>query len=255
MTLQIKLRHLTVGIVVVALLAGGGYALATTRDRVIRVCVNGRTRALTMPANARCGKGSTALAWNQQGPKGPTGAKGARGASGSPGTPATVSIGAVSTGAAGSQANVTNVGSASNAKLDFTIPQGEAGTNGTDGTNTGPTAYGQVWMGTSAAELATGSGQNVVSVAGENGAASVEVDNCNAPTPTEPIITVTPDKDAGDTLAGANDTANTVGAYVTGFDDGGSPGDHTVEFEVETFNPIPTTNTVVNSDFSFTVIC
>jgi hypothetical protein len=252
MTLQIKLRHLTVGIIVVALLAGGGYAFATTRDRVIRVCVNGRTRALTMPANARCGKGSTALAWNQQGPKGAAGAKGARGAAGSAGTPATVGVGAVTTGAPGSQANVTNVGSASNAKLDFTIPQGEPGTDGTD---TGPTAYGQVWMGSSSAELAAGSGQNVVSVSGENGAASVEVDNCTAPTPTEPIITVTPDKDTNDTLAGANDTANTVGAYVTGFDDGGSPGDHTVEFEVETFNPIPTTNTVVNSDFSFTVIC
>ena len=155
MTLHIKLRHLTAGIVVVALLAGGGYAFATTRDRVIRVCVNGRTRALTMPANARCGKGYTALAWNQRGPKGATGAKGASGASGTPGTPATVGIGSVTTGAAGSQANVTNVGSASNARLDFTIPQGEAGTNGTDGTNTGPTAYGQVWMGTSAAELAT----------------------------------------------------------------------------------------------------
>src|SRR4029077_7721627 len=99
MTLHIKLRHLTGGIVVVALLAGGGYAFATTRDHVIRVCVNGSTRVLTMPANARCGRGSTALAWNQQGPRGETGAKGARGASGSAGTPATVSIGAVTTGA------------------------------------------------------------------------------------------------------------------------------------------------------------
>ena len=159
MTLQIKLRHLTVGIIVVALLAGGGYAFATTRDRVIRVCVNGRTRALTMPANARCGKGSTALAWNQQGPKGAAGAKGARGAAGSAGTPATVGVGAVTTGAPGSQANVTNVGSASNAKLDFTIPQGEPGT---DGTETGPTAYGQVWMGSSSAEAATGAGANIV---------------------------------------------------------------------------------------------
>ena len=160
MTLHIKLRHLTAGIVVVALLAGGGYAFATTRDRVIRVCANGRTRALTLlPANGRCGKGSTALAWNQQGPKGATGAKGARGSSGSTGTPATVSIGAVSTGAAGSQANVTNVGSASDAKLDFTIPQGQAGTNGTDGTNTGPTAYGQIWMGSSSAKAGDWSGR------------------------------------------------------------------------------------------------
>jgi hypothetical protein len=254
MTLHIKPRHLAVAIVVGALLAGGGYAFATTREHVIHACIS-RTRLLTVPASGRCGKRSTALAWNQQGPRGAAGAKGVSGASGTPGTPATVSVGAVTTGAAGSQASVTNVGSASNAKLDFTIPQGEAGTNGTDGSNTGPTAYGQVWMGTTAAELATGSGQNVISVTGENGTASVEIDNCSAATPTEPIITVTPDKDTGDTLAGANDSTNTVGAYITGFDDGGSPGDHTVEFEVETFNPIPTTNTVVNSDFSFTVIC
>lgn len=247
MTLQIKLRHLTAGIVVLALLAGGGYAFATTRERVIRVCVNGRTRALTMPANARCSKGSTALAWNQQGPKGATGA---RGASGSPGTPATVGIGAVTTGAAGSQASVTNVGSASNAKLDFTIPQGEPGTNGTDGTNTGPTAYGQVWMGSSSAERATGVGANIVAVSGGGGSASVEVDNCAAESPAEPIITVTADKDSADDLSGANSTPSTAVAYVTGY---GSEGSHTSEFSVTTSNP--STGLVVNSDFSFTVIC
>jgi hypothetical protein len=249
MTLQIKLRHLTVGIVVVALLAGGGYAFATTRDRVIRVCVNGRTRALTMPANARCGKGFTALAWNQQGPKGATGAKGAKGESGSPGTPATVSIGAVNTGAAGSQASVTNVGSASNARLDFTIPQGEPGT---DGTNTGPTAYGQVWMGSSSADAATGVGANVVAVSGGGGGASVEVDNCTAATPAEPIITVTADKDSADNLSGANNTPSTAVAYVTGYGSDGA-GNHIAEFSVTTSNP--STGLVVNSDFSFTVIC
>jgi hypothetical protein len=205
-----------------------------------------------MPANARCGKGSTALAWNQQGPKGATGAKGGRGASGTPGTPATVSIGAVSTGAAGSQANVTNVGSASDAKLDFTIPQGEAGTNGTDGTNTGPTAYGQIWMGSSSAKAATGVGANIVAVSGGGGGGSVEVGNCTAPTPVEPIIAVTTDKDSADNLSGANNTPSTAVAYVTGYGSDGT-GNHTAEFSVTTSNP--STGLVVNSDFSFTVIC
>jgi len=255
MTLHIKLRHLTVGIVVVALLAGGGYAFATTRDRVIRVCVNGRTRALTMPANGRCGKGYAALTWNQRGPKGAAGAKGergARGASGTPGTPVTVGIGAVTTGAPGSQANVTNVGSASNAKLDFTIPQGEAGTNGTDGTNTGPTAYGQIWMGSSSAKASTGVGTNIFAVSGGGGGASVEVDNCTAATPTEPIVTVTADRDSADNVSGANDTPNTAVAYVTGYGSDGT-GNHIAEFSVTTSNP--STGLVVNSDFSFTVIC
>ena len=137
MTLHIKPRHLAVAVVVGALLAGGGYAFATTREHVIHACIS-RTRVLSVPASGRCGKRSIALAWNQQGPRGATGAKGARGASGSPGTPATVSVGAVTTGAAGSQASVTNVGSAPNAKLDFTIPQGPPGTNGTDGSKRAP---------------------------------------------------------------------------------------------------------------------
>jgi hypothetical protein len=252
MTLHIKLRHLTAGIVVVALLAGGGYAFATTRDRLIRVCVNGRTRALTMPANARCGKGYAALAWNQRGPKGATGAKGARGASGSPGTPATVGIGAVTTGAAGSQANVTNVGSASDARLDFTIPQGEPGTNGTDATNTGPTAYAQAWMGSSAVELPPGNSQNVVDPSsGGTGTAYVDVQGCSTNGMTEPVINVTADHDPLDTtLSGADNTMNTAVAWVAHWSPEPGP---LLSVEVQTTNP--TTGLAVNSDFSIIVTC
>ena len=247
MTLHIKLRHLTVGIVVVALLAGGGYAFATTRARVINACVNGRTRALTVPAaNGRCGKGSTALAWNRQGPKGDTGAKGARGSSGDPGTPATVSIGAVSTGTAGSQANVTNVGSASNAKLDFTIPQGEAGTNGTDGTNTGPTAYAQVWMGTSTAQLAPNSYYNVVSATqGGLGTAYVDVQGCSTDGLVEPVINVTADHDPSDTGLAADPAVAWVAHWSTNSSQ--------LSIEVQTISP--SSGSAVNSDFSITVIC
>jgi hypothetical protein len=255
MTLRIKLSHLVVGLVVGVLLIGAGYALATTRTAVIRACINDKSRALTVPASGKCARGYRALSWNQQGPRGTPGAKGAagaRGATGSAGGSATVSVGSVTTESAGTQATVSNSGSGSNAILNFGIPQGAAGANAT---GTGATAYGQVWMGSGSAEIATNSGQNVVSVTGGNGSATVRVDNCGAATPTEPIITVTPDSDSGDPLTDANDTANVVGAYVTIYSDENSPGEHVVSFTVETFNPIPTTNTAVNSDFAFSVYC
>ena len=55
---------------------------------------------------------------------------GVAGATGPAGTAATVSVGTVTTGVAGSQASVTNSGTASAAVLNFTIPQGAAGTSG-----------------------------------------------------------------------------------------------------------------------------
>jgi hypothetical protein len=255
MTLRIKLSQLVVGLVVAALLVGAGYAVANTRTVVIHACVNNKTRALTAPASGKCTRGTRALSWNQQGPRGTTGAKGAagaKGASGSAGSSAAVSVGSVTTEPAGSQATVTNSGSGSNAVLNFGIPQGVAGANAP---GTGATAYGQVWMGSASAEIATNSGQNVVNVTGGNGSATVQVNNCSAATPTEPIITVTPDSDSADPLLNADNTANVAGAYVTSYSDGNSPGEHVVTFTVETFNPIPTTNTAVNSDFSFSVFC
>ena len=58
---------------------------------------------------------------------------GATGATGPAGVAATVSIGTVTTGAVGTQASVTNSGTPSAAVLNFTIPQGEPGANGTGG--------------------------------------------------------------------------------------------------------------------------
>jgi hypothetical protein len=247
MTLHIKPRHLAVAVAVGALLAGGGYAFATTREHVIHACIS-RTRVLTVPASGRCGNGSTALAWNQQGPRGAAGAKGARGASGSPGTPATVSVGAVTTGAAGSQASVTNVGSASNAKLDFTIPQGDAGTNGTDGSNTGPTAHAQVWMGSTTAQLAPSSNYNVVSATqGGLGTAYVDVQGCSANGLVEPVINVTADHDPSDTGLASALAVAWVAHWST------VPASSLLSIEVQTANP--TSGSAVNSDFSITVTC
>jgi hypothetical protein len=58
---------------------------------------------------------------------------GGAGPSGPAGAAATVSVGSVTTTAAGTQATVTNSGTASAAVLNFTIPQGVAGANGTGG--------------------------------------------------------------------------------------------------------------------------
>jgi hypothetical protein len=258
MTLRIKLSHLVVGLVVAALLVGAGYALATTRNRVIHACVNPKTRAVSVPASGKCSRRLRALSWNQQGPRGARGATGvrgtagARGATGAAGTPATVSIGSVATESPGSPATVTKSGTGSDAILNFGIPQGAPGVNAS---GTGATAYGEVWMGSASAEIASGSSDNVVNVTGGDGSATVWVDNCVSATPTEPIITVTPDADSADPLANPNNTANVAGAYVTSYSDDNSPGDHIAEFTVETFNPIPTSNTSVDSDFSFTVYC
>ena len=65
---------------------------------------------------------------------------GAVGATGPSGVAATVSVGAVTTGAAGMQASVTNSGTASAAVLNFTIPQGAAGTGGSGGNGGGGTS-------------------------------------------------------------------------------------------------------------------
>jgi hypothetical protein len=57
----------------------------------------------------------------------------AAGGSGTQGPAGTIQIGTVTTGAAGSSAAVNNAGTPQAAVLNFTIPRGDAGTNGTDG--------------------------------------------------------------------------------------------------------------------------
>ena len=66
--------------------------------------------------------------------------QGGVGATGPAGAAATVTIGTVNTGLAGTQASVTNSGTGSAAVLNFTIPQGAAGTNGTGGGGDGGTS-------------------------------------------------------------------------------------------------------------------
>lgn len=67
-----------------------------------------------------------------KGDKGDTGETGPRGPQGPQGM-GTITIGTTTTGAAGTAASVTNRGTAQDAVLDFTIPQGAAGATGADG--------------------------------------------------------------------------------------------------------------------------
>jgi hypothetical protein len=85
----------------------------------------------TGPTGAKGATGATG-ATGAKGATGPAGAKGATGATGADGKAATITVGTTTTGAPGSSASVTNSGISNAAVLDFTIPQGVAGT-------------GQVW--------------------------------------------------------------------------------------------------------------
>ena len=86
-----------VGIVVVLLAAGGGYAIARSRTKTIRACVRHGTHMLYA---APCHRGDRRITWNTVGPRGAAGPKGATGASGAPGQ----------NGAAGSPGIVSNGG-------------------------------------------------------------------------------------------------------------------------------------------------
>jgi hypothetical protein len=245
--------QIVTGVVIGAVLAGGGYAFAASSTTEIHGCVSKKTHTLTV--TAKCGKQSTALTWSERGPAGAKGAKGANGARGTTGTagaagsPATVTVGSVATSAPGTQATVTNVGTANSATLNFTIPQGSAGTNGT---STGPTAYGQIWIGGSMAELAPGRSANIVGEGTDGtGGGDVDVQGCSSAGLADPVISVTADKDPHDTLAGANNTANVADAYVSGWST--EPNTTVLVVDVDTTNPV--NGQAVLSDFSVAVTC
>jgi hypothetical protein len=227
------------GVVVGVALAGGGLAIAATSNTVIHGCINKKTRVLTVVA--KCGKGTTAITWNKQGRTGAAGKAGAAGAG------ATVSVGSVSTGSPGSQATVTNVGTGSNAKLNFTIPQGTAGTNAT---NTGPTAYGEIWLGTSSAEVAPSTSRNIGGAGSDGvGGGDVDVNGCSSAGLAEPVINVTANHDPNDTLGG--NTSDVADAYVSSWST--EPGTSVLVVDVDTTQA--GTGTAVLSDFSITVTC
>lgn len=252
MTLHIKVTHLVIGLVVGAVLAGAGYAIAATRAHTLTACVNRHTRVMRMPLNGRCMRSERKVRWNSKGPRGERGRTGARGASGAAGVSATVQIGAVTTGTPGSSAAVTNVGTPTNAKLDFTIPVNAS---------TGPTAWGEVDINaaptasTNSATLAYGS-SNVVSAgpivaSTTTGKTQVVVSGCSAAGINDPVITVTADQDPADTAAGAS----AVYAYVDTWSVAGGDLTFYVETLAEGTTGEPGSTTFNNSDYGFSVIC
>ena len=248
--MSLKPAQIVVGVIAGVVIAGGGYAVAATSDPVIHGCVDRKTHVLTIAR--RCGRAQSTVSWNARGPagaRGPRGFRGARGPAGPAGAGATVSIGTVSTATPGSQASVTNTGSGSNAVLDFTIPQGAAGSSGQSG---GPTAYGQIWMGSSSAQLAPGPSQNITGE-GTNGIGGgvVDVQGCTSAGLANPVVDVTADKDPNDNLTGANNTANVASAYVSGWST--EPDTSILVVSVNTTNPV--NGQAVLSDFSIAVWC
>jgi hypothetical protein len=239
--------HTAVGVVVGIALAGGGYALAASTGKQIHACASTKTRVLTL--QAKCPRGSRAVVWSVRGPAGRPGANGKNGANGTS-VSLNPSVKVTQVGPTTAASASISQGSGGQDTLDLSIPQGATGAAGA---STGPNAHGEIWVGSSTAQLAPGSGDGVANVVGGTGSASVKITNCAAPTPTEPIITVTPNKDTADTLVGANlDPSGLPTAYVSSFDDGNAPGDHIVEFSVDLTS---TTNQAITSDFSFTVSC
>ncbi|TMC31373.1 MAG: hypothetical protein E6J32_03420 [Chloroflexi bacterium] len=90
MTRSTRRRRLAAGALALGLLVGGATAAyaAVISDGVIQACysnvaVNG-SHALFL-TDSTCPRGSTAISWNQQGPKGEAGATGAQGPKGDPG--------------------------------------------------------------------------------------------------------------------------------------------------------------------------
>lgn len=70
-------------LLLVAVGAGGGYAIAATRSpKTITACANKKTGAIYYARHGRCSRRQIKLRWNQRGPQGASGATGAQGPAG-----------------------------------------------------------------------------------------------------------------------------------------------------------------------------
>ncbi|MGN6867993.1 MAG: hypothetical protein ACTHMY_06275 [Solirubrobacteraceae bacterium] len=65
--------------------AGGGYALASTKNNSIAVCVDKTTGILHLHNHGKCKRTQKRLTWNQKGAQGPQGVQGPAGQAGAPG--------------------------------------------------------------------------------------------------------------------------------------------------------------------------
>ncbi len=65
---------------ILAVGAGGGYALAASHTKTITACADKQTGVLHVRVHGRCKRSQTRVTWNQQGPQGPQGHVGEPGA-------------------------------------------------------------------------------------------------------------------------------------------------------------------------------
>ncbi len=73
--------------IVLALGAGGGYAIAASRSTTITACADNRTGVLHLTHKSRCARGQTRVSWDQTGPRGNAGPIGPQGIQGPQGLP------------------------------------------------------------------------------------------------------------------------------------------------------------------------
>ena len=71
-------------LLVLAVGAGGGYALAASNNKTITVCADKSTGILHLKTRGRCKSSQTRVTWNEQGPPGPQGQQGSQGPQGEP---------------------------------------------------------------------------------------------------------------------------------------------------------------------------
>ena len=74
-------EYLALGLVL-ALAAGGGYAMAAGNNKTITVCADRKTGVLHLKTRGRCKSSQTRVSWNQQGPQGVQGQQGPQGSQG-----------------------------------------------------------------------------------------------------------------------------------------------------------------------------
>ena len=109
----------------------------------------------------------------------PRGDAGTNGNDGNDGAAATIGTPTITTGLAGTDASVTNSGTSSAAVFDFVIPRGDAGTNGTDGTNYFELSGSDIYRSSGNVGLGTTSPQRLLHLKRSGAATFQRIQNVN----------------------------------------------------------------------------
>ena len=179
----------------------------------------------------------------ERGPAGERGPQGLPGQDGVDGQNATITIGQTSTLAPGSQATVTNVGTATNAVLDFGIPEGQQGIQGIQG-EPGINAQAYVTQNTGSATITIEDADGTTTATVYDGQ-----DGTNGTDGFSPIATVT--QNTGSATISITDQNGTTTATVYDGTPGTIPNDATLTIQkngsdVATFTANSSTNATAN---------